>query len=218
MIRVSLGCIGSLLLALLVLSCSGEGETARRGPEASFYVAAAGPDELVENFELAWRRMDAAAYDDLVLYDGALPAPDGEAYAEFLFYYRQPKDSPDHMSQTRAQELSIIRRLFSGTTGANNTPGVASIDFDLERVGDWELLEGSGEVYGDPYPIGTWRGQFTSWLKVALADTIPGSDDIDGLEVEGALELYLIPVITGAGSIEERREYRLWKWRDRTAG
>ncbi|MBM4131289.1 hypothetical protein FJ250_09745 [bacterium] len=195
-----------LILSLLTGACAQSPLGPAPDPD-SRYLPYDTPDGLVENFARSWRQMDLAEYSDRVLYDGNLPAVDGERYRPFVFY-----NEPGFAGAATLDyptELKKAASIFSGEHG--RMPGVAAIELTLTRVGAWSELPAGGTLAGDRYPPGCLRARFDAVLVLRLRPGHPTRGDLSALRAARPQELAVIPV-AAAGWAGERPVYRLWKW------
>ncbi|MBN2172319.1 MAG: hypothetical protein JW819_13450 [Candidatus Krumholzibacteriota bacterium] len=171
------------------------------------------PDSLVLSLVEAMEARDAGVYGAL-LYDGAAPAPDAQAYAGYVFHPVAGTADPETGELLEPfdydTERAIMANLFAGHDGWDGyqaIPGVRSIEVEFAGIGDW-APPATDSVMGHPWPEGTLWRRFSTYILFTLKGTIPGSD-ICGFQVQDAADLYAIPVAAG-----DTTTYRLWKWRD----
>ena len=182
------------------------------------------PSNLVLNFQTAWSSKDADEYRDHILYNSTNNATWEEGsndFQTFTFYYAEGVDQWGNqlpLSQSYELEVANITRMFSGNVGLNETPGVETIALTLEANGIWAAPP-TVLVEGDEWPAGTLQRFYDTDMLVMLKGEIPGSDNINGLQVNGRLLFYVIPVrVNDSSDLGYHKEYRLWKWRDLTDG
>jgi hypothetical protein len=193
-----------------------QGALTFNGQYRVYYADYAYPDSVQWNFSRAWNRMDYQEYSAQLLYDGSEPAADGLDYAAFAFTYPTDPDWPGNSLPNPlplADELRIAGAIFSGEAQPGGIPGVEYFLYSMWPGGNWESLPYPGEVDGDPYPDGTLQKPCAGLAQVYFSGDLPGTE-IDHVLLDGHFELYLIPIIIGAGTPAERSEYRIWKWRE----
>lgn len=157
-------------------------------------------DNLVANFQLAWEKMDLAEYRDSILYDGTVPATDGQLYAPFVFYYDRSTSDPNIPDDDDVYDREIQRaeNMFGGLPGQDAEgkiyPGIKEIAFQLTANEQWANPLDPSQVEGDEYPTGTKQRPFETHLFITLKSAIQGSNNITAWDVQDRLILYIIPV------------------------
>ncbi|MBM4117407.1 hypothetical protein FJ251_06620 [bacterium] len=196
----------ALGLALgLLLGCDEGGERFHLAPPSPEYLPNDSPDHLLANLVLAWESRDAAAYAAL-LYDGALPATDGLAYAPFRFHFDRSLNPSLPASWSYEEERAGVEALLSGRKGRDGLMGLCSLRLGV--LGDgagWTAADAL--VEGDPCPASARRRLYGLSLSATL-EPEPGFGSPTYF-AEDFGEFYCIPILVGGA-----QEWRLWKWRE----
>lgn len=199
-----------LILAVALFATSGclfsppekhddDDDTVEFGPYAT-------PDELVDNFLVAWEHMVLEEYRDQILYDGEEPIVGGANCEQFKFYFII--DSFDDPFWGYDLEVEHTDALFSGNPGLDETPGVESISLHLTQMSSWSTINEGAPVMGDAAPAGTKFKPFRTNMTINLKGTMPDGTT-NAFLVDDVIQFYVVPA-----DVDGSTEYRLWKWID----
>ncbi|MCB9513497.1 MAG: hypothetical protein H6694_04195 [Candidatus Latescibacteria bacterium] len=203
-------------LAGVLAGCGEEKIAGLENPEPD-YLPYVSLDNLIDNLALAWEAGDLAEYRDSILYDGVMPAADGQVYAPFMFYYDRSSADPNLpvADDNYARELQRVVTMFAGLPGQDLSgkvyPGIKAIQLDLVKLSPWQSVADSVEA--DACPEGTQQLAMDTHILITLKSAIQGSNNITAWLVNDRALFTCIPT----GSPDAPR-WRLWKWRDVVTG